>query len=34
LEDLRKSLRQRLKDSPLMDAAQFARDMEEIYRRI
>jgi len=34
LEDLRKSLRQRLKDSPLMDGPQFARDMEEIYRRM
>jgi predicted O-linked N-acetylglucosamine transferase (SPINDLY family) len=34
LEELRRSLRQRLKDSPLMDAVQFARDIEESYYRI
>jgi len=34
LEELRKSLRPRLKDSPLMDDVRFARDIEEIYLRI
>jgi predicted O-linked N-acetylglucosamine transferase (SPINDLY family) len=32
LRELRKSLRQRMKDSPLMDAARFARDLEGLYR--
>jgi protein O-GlcNAc transferase len=32
LEGLRASLRQRLKNSPLMDAPQFARDVEAAYR--
>jgi protein O-GlcNAc transferase len=31
---LRKSLRSRMLESPLMDAPRFTRDMEEVYRRI
>jgi predicted O-linked N-acetylglucosamine transferase (SPINDLY family) len=34
LAELRGSLRQRLKDSPLMDAPRFAREVEEVYRRL
>jgi predicted O-linked N-acetylglucosamine transferase (SPINDLY family) len=32
LSELRKGLRQRMKDSPLMDAPRFARDLESLYR--
>jgi predicted O-linked N-acetylglucosamine transferase (SPINDLY family) len=32
LRELRKGLRQRMKDSPLMDAPRFARDLEGLYR--
>ena len=34
LGELRKSLRQRMKQSPLMDAPAFARDVESIYQRL
>ena len=34
LSDLRSGLRQRMARSPLMDAKQFARDMEDVYRRM
>ena len=34
LSELRASLRQRLSASPLMDAAQFARDVETAYRQM
>ncbi len=33
-KELRRILRQRLEQSPLMDAAGFARDVEEAYRRM
>ena len=34
LADLRRSLRERMRRSPLMDEAQFARDIEDAYRRM
>ena len=34
IPELRKSLRSRMRESPLMDARRFTRDMEEVYRRI
>ena len=34
LEDLRRTLRQRMLQSPLMDANRFARNMESVYRQI
>jgi protein O-GlcNAc transferase len=34
LEDLRRTLRQRMEQSPLMDADRFARNMESAYRQI
>jgi protein O-GlcNAc transferase len=34
LETMRHTLRQRMKESPLMDAAGFARDVEEAYREM
>jgi predicted O-linked N-acetylglucosamine transferase (SPINDLY family) len=34
LADLRRSIRQRMKASPLMDAKQFAADIESAYRRL
>jgi protein O-GlcNAc transferase len=34
LEDLRLSMRQRMLQSPLMDASRFARNMESVYRQI
>jgi protein O-GlcNAc transferase len=34
LADLRRTLRQRMETSPLMDAAQFARDVESAYRAV
>jgi protein O-GlcNAc transferase len=34
LEDLRRTMRQRMLQSPLMDASRFARSMESVYRQI
>jgi predicted O-linked N-acetylglucosamine transferase (SPINDLY family) len=34
METLRRTMRERMRASPLMDAEQFARDMESVYRRI
>jgi protein O-GlcNAc transferase len=34
LDDLRRTLRQRMVHSPLMDAQRFARNMESAYRQI
>lgn len=34
LVELRRSLRQRMRESPLMDEVQFVRDLEEAYRRM
>ena len=34
LAELRRSMRQRMQSSPLMDAKSFARDVEEIYREL
>jgi protein O-GlcNAc transferase len=34
LDELRLSLRQRMRSSPLMDARRFARDVEAAYRRM
>jgi predicted O-linked N-acetylglucosamine transferase (SPINDLY family) len=34
LSQLRSTLRQRMEQSPLMDAPQFARDLEAAYRRM
>ena len=34
LEDLRRTMRQRMLQSPLMDANRFARNMESVYRQI
>lgn len=34
LVDLRSSLRQKLRDSPMMDAPQFVRDLEKVYREL
>jgi len=34
LAELRRTLRRRMQDSPLMDEARFARDMEQAYRRV
>jgi protein O-GlcNAc transferase len=34
LEDSRRTLRQRMMQSPLMDANRFARNMESAYRQI
>ena len=34
LDDLRRTMRQRMLQSPLMDANRFARNMESVYRQI
>jgi len=34
IAELRRSLRQRMRESPLMDEVQFARDLEGAYRRM
>ena len=34
LDELRRSLRERMRQSPLMDAARFARHVETAYRRM